>query len=272
MSAASLWRDRVRAHHAQSLKAQGGEERAKDFWSPFVSAFMADPRRANDPVVDRLAREARPEWTVLDVGSGAGRLALPLALRCCHVTAVEPSESMLEALRQGAREASIQNLTAVQGRWEEVEVAPADVVLCAHVLYGVEEVGPFARRLEAHARERVLLLMFNRAPQSPLSPLWKLVHGEERVDLPGLRELLNVLWEMEIYPDLEMFPEAGPRAYESWEGARDEFRRRLYVEPGTETDRRLERAMAELLEERAAGFVVRGAAPLRLGLISWKPA
>ncbi|MFQ5860326.1 MAG: class I SAM-dependent methyltransferase [Dehalococcoidia bacterium] len=271
MSAVELWKSRVKAHHAQSIKAQGGTVPPEDFWRPFASHFWLDPYRKDDPVLNRLIQEVQPEGTVLDVGGGAGRFALPLALRCRHVTVVEPSQSMVELLRQEALEADMQNLSIVQGAWEGVELQPAEVVLCAHVLYGVEEVEPFVRKLDSHARDRVLILMFVDSPQSHLSPLWKRVHGEERVTLPGLRELLPVLWEMELYPSLEMVHTSGPQMYETWEGAREEFRRRLYVKPGTAKDRRLETAMEKLLDRTPDGLVIRGTPSRHLGLLLWRP-
>ena len=270
MSAVELWKSRVKEHHAQSVRARGGREPAEDFWRPFASSFQDDPRRTGDQALNWLIQEAKPAATVLDVGGGAGRFALPLALLCRHVTVVEPSQSMVEALRHGAQETDIHNLTVVQGAWEEVEVDPADIALCAHVLYGVEDLEPFVRKLQSHAMERVLILMFVDAPQSYLSPLWKLVHGEDRITLPGLRELLGVLWEMEIYPDLEMIETYGPQTRDSLEDAQEEFRRRPYVAPNTEEAQRLEQAMAELLVETPTGFAIRGVPSRRLGLLSWR--
>ena len=270
MSAIELWKKRVEAHHAQSTKAQGGKE-PKDFWRSFASFFKVDPFRSDDPVVDRLVQEVKPGWTVLDVGGGAGRFALPLALRCHHVTVVEPSESMVEALEQGANDAGIKNISILHSKWEEVEVELAEVVLCAHVLYGVADVVPFVQKLASHTGEQVLILTFMDWPLSHLTPFWKRVHGEERLTLPALPELMPVLWEMGIYPHLEMLTTYSTNVYESWEGALEEFRQRLYVRPGTAEDQRLEKAMEELLEKTPDGFVIRDATPRRLGLISWRP-
>ena len=271
MSAAEHWKSRVETHHTQSIRVQDRSALSGDFWRPYASAFRADPHRTDDPVLNRLAGEVTPGTTLLDVGGGAGRLALPLALRCRHVTVVEPSESMVAELRDGSLEAGIDNLTVVQGHWEEVEAGPADIVLCAHVVYGVADIAPFIRKLESHARERVLLLMFMDSPQSWLSPLWEVVHQERRVDLPALPELVGVLWEIGVYPDLKMIETGGSQRFESREGAIDQIRQRLYVDPGTEQDQRLRTALDELLEETPDGLMVRGTRPRREGLISWRP-
>ncbi len=271
MSAIQLWNRQVKAHHAQSIRAQAGQQPSADFWQPFAPSFQADPRRTDDAVLNRLLREVTPPTTVLDVGGGGGRYALPLALRCRHVTVVEPSASMVEVLRQGAQEAGIRNITVIQATWEEADVAPADLVLCAHVLYGVDDVEPFVRKLHSHARDRVLILIYMDFPQVHLALLWKPVHGEDRINLPALRELLPVLWQMDIYPDLEMMGTRGSYEYDTWEDAQQEFHRRLYVNPDTDADRHLQQAMHDLLQPTPDGFLLRCAQPRRLGLLSWQP-
>ncbi|PZC47872.1 MAG: 2-polyprenyl-3-methyl-5-hydroxy-6-metoxy-1,4-benzoquinol methylase [Chloroflexi bacterium] len=182
----------------------GGEEPAGDFWVPHAHRFVADPRRTDDPEVARLSQLLDPGDSLLDVGGGAGRLALPLALTCRHATVVEPSSAMVKLLLQSATEAGIDNITAIQENWEDVEVLPADVVLCAHVVYGDEDIEGFIAKMTANARKSVAILLYFSSPQTPISPFWSRVHHEERVHLPAVPELLTVLWEMGIFPDVEM--------------------------------------------------------------------
>jgi|FaiFalFF_MnMetaG_3_1042247.scaffolds.fasta_scaffold00217_13 SAM-dependent methyltransferase len=263
------WRRQVEAHHAQSRRAQG--EEPDDFWRPFVSFFRQDPHRADDPALAALVRRVRPEDTVLDVGGGAGRFALPLALRCRGVTVVEPSPSMVAALEEGMREAGIGNITVVRSRWEEASVPTHSVVLCSHVLYGIEEVDAFVRKLVAHTGRLLLILMFMEAPIAVFSRAWRLVRRERRIDLPGLRLLLPVLWEMGIYPDLEMVQEAPPRAFPDREAAVEELRRRLYIRPGSPEEVRLQRLLPRLLEEAPGGFRLKGVGTRWEGLLIWPP-
>ena len=271
MSATDRWKTRVEMHHEQSLRAQEDLELPVDFWQPFASAFRADPHRTDDPLVDRLAREVTSGDTLLDVGGGAGRLALPLALRCRHVAVVEPSESMLDELRDVATEAGIDNLTVIEGSWDDVEVRPADVTLCSHVVYGISEIVPFVNKLDSSATGRVLVMVYTDGPQSQLSPFWNAAHGEERIDLPALPEFLEVLWEMELYPDVEMLQTGRSQSFESRDEALEMLRRRLYVVPGSDKDGRLMEAASALLEVTPDGLVISDAKPRRQALVSWRP-
>jgi SAM-dependent methyltransferase len=272
MSAIEVWKQRVAAHHAQSQKIRTALGIAEvDRWEVVSPLFKADARRTDDVEVNRLAREVTPAMTVLDVGGGAGRFALPLALRCQHITVVEPSPSMGESLRQIAAEAGIDNVSLVAKRWEEATVEPADVVLSAHVIYMVEDIRAFVGKLVAHARQRVLMPTFMCPPMARYAPFWRSAHGEDKYELPGAEELLQVLWEMDTYPDLEMFASRPSRAFKDWQTALETLRQRIHVKPDTAEDVRLQRAMRELLIETPDGYGMKGATPERLALISWRP-
>jgi SAM-dependent methyltransferase len=271
MSAIEVWKQRVAAHHAQSrmVRAALGDTTV-DHWETAAPFFKANPHRLDDIEVNRLAQEVDQTMTVLDVGGGAGRFALALALRCQYVTVVEPSPSMRASLHQIAAEAGIDNVTVVAKRWEEAEVKPADVVISAHVIYMIEDIQAFVVKLVEHAREQVLMPTFMRPPMARYSPLWPWVHGENRVEPPGAAEFMQVLWEMGIYPNLEMFAPEPFRALKDWQTALKTLRQRMYVQPGSDADARLQHAMHELLVETPDGYAMRDTGPGRLALISWR--
>ena len=165
------WRDRIEAHNEQTVRTRG-DVVYEDMWSTLAQRFKDDPRRTDDPVVNLLSSWLAPESTVLDVGGGAGRYALPLALRSKHVTVVDPSPSMLDALRESAADAGIENVSGVQSSWEDAKVDPHDLVLCANVVYGVAEIEPFVRSLAKAARDRVaIVLVYGRAALSHVADL-----------------------------------------------------------------------------------------------------
>jgi SAM-dependent methyltransferase len=272
MSAIEVWKERVAAHHAQSRQARAAlGVTTVDYWENASPFFKANPHRLDDIEVNRLAQEIDSAMTVLDVGGGAGRFALPLALRCQHVTVVEPSPSMRASLQQIAAEAGIDNITVVANRWGEAEVDPADVVVSAHVVYMIEDIEAFVLKLVEHAHDQVLMPTFMRSPIARYAPFWRPVHGEDRVELPGAAEFMQVLWEMGIYPNLEMFAPEPFRASKDWQTALQTLRQRLHVTPGTDADARLLQTMHELLVETPDGYAMRGMGPGRLALISWRP-
>src|SRR6266571_2261013 len=123
------------------------------YWDRRSSSYARSTQSRVDDFLKVLEPYLSPRKTLIDVGAGAGRHAIPLAERLEWVTAVEPSEGMR------AHMPAIPNLTVVASAWEDAEVAPADLVICCHVLYGVADVVPFIEKLERSARERVFIML-----------------------------------------------------------------------------------------------------------------
>lgn len=267
-SAIERWRERVEAHHAQTERARedAGEV---DYWGGGIAAqFRDDPAREDDPVLNRLMRWVNAESTVLDVGGGAGRFALPLAKRCRQVTVVEPSAAMVEQLRAGAAEAGIENVNVVPENWEAAEVEPADLVLCAHVVYGITDIEQFLQKLDASAASRVVAVGHTVSPIALVGPFWKAVHGEERIDLPALQELLPVLWEMGIFPDIEMVESDRARSVPNREVAVMWLRRMTWVVPDSEKDATLQKAIDAAYDEEQGAYVLRNQMSMQ-GIVTW---
>lgn len=261
---------RVEAHNEQTVRTRG-DLVYEDMWSTLAQRFKDDPGRTDDPVVNLLANWLTAESTVLDVGGGAGRYALPLALRSKQVTVVDPSPSMLDALRESAADARIENVAAVRSSWEDATVEPHDLVLCANVVYGVAEIEPFVRKLAEVARERVAIVVYMDAPLSRMSPIWTEVHGEKRIDMPGLPELLPVLWEMDVFPNVEMLPPAAStRRLPNLETAIAMARHFLYIEAGSDKDQHLREIAPRFVVETPEGVTMRGGSERPQGVVWWR--
>lgn len=70
---------------------------------------------------DALKRDSR----VLDIGSGPGNYAIPIARRVQQVIALDPAGEMLEILRKRAVDAELTNVVAVHQAWEDVDLDQA---------------------------------------------------------------------------------------------------------------------------------------------------
>ena len=271
MSAIDSWKLRVESHHEQSLKVIDESRQQGDFWKNLAPMFRADPHRTDDEALNAISELVDPASTVLDVGGGAGRFAVALSFKCRSVTVVDPSESMLEQLKEATAEAGRSNVASVYSDWETAEVNPEDVVLCSHVVYGVADIRPFIEKINAHARRRVVLLSFVDSPQANVAPLWEPVHGERRINLPAMPELVNVLWEMDIYPSIGMLTSTRAQSFESVDAATEELSGRLFLTQDSPARVRLESVVQDYLESTDDGWRIAGARPVRQGVITWTP-
>ena len=259
MSATQRWTEMIKVEHAQS-----------DSMRNFAQQFRADPSRTDDALVNHLRRTIAPGQVVMDVGAGGGRLALPLALDAEKVIAVEPSPSMCRVLREAAEEFDVKNVDVVEAGWLDADVPKADVAICVHVLYVIQEIEAFVRKLEQHA-DQVMVVMYQAPPQSQIYPMWEPVHGVPRLPLPSLPEFLDVLEELGIKPGVQVVHTERNRGFESLEVAKEQLARRLYVLPDTAEMERLETMLPQVLEEKDGGFTIKDAIQLEPRVVSWRP-
>ena len=268
-AAAVEWAAMVDAHHAQTARLREAP-RQPDAWTRRAGEFRPH-RRADekDPAIDAILEHVRPEDTVLDVGAGGGRLAIPIAQRCREVVAVEPSEAMRAQLESQAAGLGVSNITTVASGWEEAVVEPVDIVMCSHVLYAVREPELWVRKMCASARHRVFVLLYHRPVPPNMHQLWEPVHGEKRLQVPALAHFEALLTEMGIQYEKTMLPERPDRGYADFDAALQRAARHLYLVPGSEKHGRLEQALRQSLVEAVGGLQLRWASPMLPGLITW---
>ncbi len=239
-----------------------------DFYAPIAGMFRADPRRTDEPTLETLRSLVRPEDSVLDIGAGGGRYALPLALATREVIALDPSPGMLEVLRGGMADHDVHNVRVVEGRWPgEADGLSADVGLMSHIGYDVEDIGPFLAAMEAACRRLCVAVLLERAPPTEADRLWPLIHGVERAALPSLPEFLVLLLARGKLFEVRL-AERAPQSYDSPETLLAWLRGQLWTRPAGAKDKRLQ----ELLRERATerdGRVALSWEPVRVGVVTW---
>jgi len=268
--AIAAWRVLVAAEREQ-VESLPNRPRPEDFYAPIAQAFRDDPYRKGDPLLELVRPLARPDETWLDLGAGGGRYTLPLALAVRRVYAVEPSAGMREQLAAAISEHGVENIETFAERWPSTESnAPiADVGFMSQVGYDIEDIGPFIDQLEVHTANRCVVMLYDRTPLMYFAPLWTLVHGEPRVQLPGLREFIALLFARGKAPSLSTIT-VPQRAYEDVEALHRVARRPLWVLPDTPEDERLARAVRDLVVP-VEGGVGLTAEPRVLGLVTWQP-
>ncbi|HSM39023.1 MAG TPA: class I SAM-dependent methyltransferase [Candidatus Limnocylindrales bacterium] len=269
---AAEWDARVRGNREQVERRRLVAD-AGDFYAPVSARFVQDPRRKDDAVLDALLELARPGETWLDIGAGAGRYALPLALHVARVVAMDPSPAMLDQLREGMARHGIPNIEALPGRWPAdaglVAGRGVDVSLIAHVGYDVEPIAPFLDAMEHAARRRCVAVMMDRSPAGYASPFWPPVHGEERMELPAAEEAVAMLRARGSRPRLRRLPRPRPR-WTDEEELLAMLRHQLWIPERGPADERLRQAVAASLERHQDGI---GLASVEgwIDVIDWRP-
>jgi SAM-dependent methyltransferase len=252
---AAHWRELV-----ETREAQHGRSTEEDWWAPRANQFATQMARSEDWFLTFLEPWLRPTATLLDVGAGTGRHATPLALRLDWVTAVEPSQAMRSHIP------AADNMTVIGSTWQDAEPAPADLVICVHVLYPVADAATFLQKLERSARERVFVVMRDSPNRNPAEVLAAGRRGRE----PWLRDCYLLLRQLGIRPELTTVTyESNAFRYESLDAAADQCRRHL----GATWNEASDRAWLEAnLRRDEDGTLVFDSGLATGGVLHWKPA
>ncbi len=272
------WAQQVRANRDQVERIREIPD-GDDFYAPVRSVFRADPARTDDPILDILLGLRRPGETWLDIGAGAGRFALPIARALDasggSMVALDSSASMLESLREIAEDHAIDNVATIEARWPPPDPAAiadleADVALIAHVGYDIEAIGPFIDALEAVARRACVAVLMERVPAAAANGFWPLVHDQDRVALPALGDLLELLEARGRRPSLERV-DVDPRRFETRAALEGFVRRQLWIDPTGPKESRFQAVLQDLAIPDGEGWAILGRQPSPVGVVIWDP-
>jgi SAM-dependent methyltransferase len=203
-------------------------------WSPELwkrRARIAAEQGEQTPTTAAVRSILAAGGTLLDVGAGTGRASLSLAAEGHPLTAVEKNPDLVAGFRERAAELGVA-AQIVEGVWPEVagSVPAADVVICAHVVYDVQDIDPFVSALSGHARGRAVVELTPDHPWSSLSPYYRVLHDLDRPTGPTYQDFLEVA-EMVVgtRPEHEVWTRSGQLWFESWDEILEHYGKRLLV-------------------------------------------
>jgi len=208
MTAAETYAALIDAVSAQRLRLHGPQPPDDRFGGPVAQRFRYDPHRSLDVNLQVVASYVQPDDVLIDVGGGAGRVSLPLALRCRQVINVDASPGMLAEFEACAAEAGITNAYSVLSDWLAAADIAGNISLASSVTYFIRDIVPFIEKMIAASRRRAMITLWSVPTANQSATLFRLVYGEEQALVPGHRALLPVLWEMGILPDVRVLPDS----------------------------------------------------------------
>ncbi|MBK8023477.1 MAG: methyltransferase domain-containing protein [Chloroflexi bacterium] len=267
----SLWRDVIEAHENGRL-APDDLEQSPDRWKERARDFAERARQRwsrPDTSRDFICAQLDPHATVLDIGAGTGVWTMMLAPQVAHVTAIDPSPSMLAILHEEVSQANLANVRVVDGAWPDVAVEPHDYALCSHAMYGAADFAGFIRQMVASTRKMCFLIMRVPNLDGPMAEAARTIWGQP-FDRPNAMIAYNILLEMGIYPNVLMEIERPwtPRATPDLEFVLREVKRRFGLSASSAHDDYLRDLLRRRLQSQDGQYL--WPEETRSALISWR--
>ncbi|HEX2965257.1 MAG TPA: class I SAM-dependent methyltransferase [Syntrophorhabdaceae bacterium] len=174
------------------------EEKASEYTLPFEEKALARTNRIIDLVESKgIGLQGK---RILDIGSGPGTFALPLALRGASVTALDISSNMLQQLITEAHRLSINSVKTVRASWKEADpdaeklTGTFDVVLSALSL--AIECEADILKMERCSKQWCLCIATGKIERPALCNKIRLELGLSLNPRPDIREIQKVLEQM----------------------------------------------------------------------------
>jgi len=219
-----------------------------DFWYERTQSPIRGIKQSNylNELLSRM--ELSPDHTVLDVGCGNGAIAIALARKVRKVTALDSEPSFLLLLTQKALAEGIANLRFVNEDWTEAkigyDVETHDVVLASRSL----PMGNLRKSLEQmhRASRRLCYLTWIVGGRENEAAICEVL-GKEYHPLPEYPIIYNMLYEMGIYANIEIFETTAVHRFSSLDEAVNESVKGYGEEVKT---RQLQEKVSALLESQ----------------------
>ncbi|OGQ85922.1 MAG: SAM-dependent methyltransferase [Deltaproteobacteria bacterium RIFOXYD12_FULL_56_24] len=258
-----MWRQSRANKSWKKKKSCDWDRRAASFAernldSPFVAQFLAH-------------LQIEPEWTVLDVGSGPGTLAIPISGQVRHVTALDYSAAMLAELNKGAQAAGRDNITTVQASWTDdwqaLGLARHEVAIASRSL-SVEDLRGALQKLNAWAGKAVYVV--DRVGAGPFDPDLFAAIGRNFEPGPDYIFTLNILYTLGIHAKVDFLTLESSRTYPSREEALQSYRWMVDDLTSKEEERLTAYVDARLSRDNTGAWQLIRQTPPRWALIWWR--
>src|SRR5713101_2557133 len=176
MTAAHTYAALIDAMHAQQSRIHGQQPAEDRFGGPVAQRFRCDPHRSLDANLQVVASYVQPDDVLIDVGGGAGRVGLPLALHCRQVINIDSSPGMIAEFDACAAEAGITNTHSVLSDWLAAADIAGNISLASSVTYFIRDIVPFIEKMIAASRRRAMITLWSVPTANQSATLLRLVY------------------------------------------------------------------------------------------------
>lgn len=147
--------------------------------------------------------------SVLDIGSGPGTLAIPLAKNAGKITAVDPSREMLHYLEENAEKKGIKNITCVNKKWEDVEIGKDienhDIVISSYSLAMTDIKKALSMMDQAANRTVCIFTSAGKTQWDYHIDIWPKLFKEAFIPGPDYIFVVNILYQLGITANVKIW-------------------------------------------------------------------
>lgn len=194
----SIWRDGILFFAGEADKTASWDN-AADRWNAIIKKDNYGQK-----VLETINIE--PDWTVLDVGCGPGLLAIPLARKCRHLTALDISSQMLKLMKQNAEREKVTNIAYVNKPFEDTiigkDIEKHDVVVASRSMGWERNLERFLRKMDEATKRRAYVIWGANERTFDIG-LYKAIgrpYGETRMYII----IYNLLYQMGVRANIQM--------------------------------------------------------------------
>ena len=256
---------------ANALAKKGWQNKGPAEWDQKARSFSS--RNKNAAYVDLVLSHLPLEntFTVLDIGSGPGTLAIPLAKKVKTVTAIDFSRGMLNTLEEIAREENIHNIHTVQCAWEDdwqkKGLQPHDIAIASRSM-GVKDLETALHKIDSYGSRYIFLT--DRIGSTPFEEGAFKALGRSFSPGPDYIYTLNTLYTLGIYPNVTILNLERDVAYTSMAEAIKSYSW-MFHDITPEENLALEKYLsAKIIHSENGRLIVRRDSPPQWALIWWE--
>lgn len=204
----------------EELRKRTSTARDSTYWNKRAPSFAEHAVKTG--YAEAFLRIIKPKrgWSILDMGCGAGTLAIPFAEHVKGVTAVDFSETMIELLSEQSAKRGITNIRAIRASWEDdwekAHIGSHDVAIASRSLV-VENLREAIMKLGCIAKRRVYISTI--VGDGPYDRHIFEAIGRELNMGPDYIYTYNLLYQMGIYANIDFIMEKNHKTYKDRDAA-----------------------------------------------------
>ncbi len=256
---------------ANALAKKGWQNKGPKEWDAKARSFAGRNKSTEYISLFMSHLVLNQSMTVLDIGSGPGTIAIPLARRVKKVTAIDFSRGMLDTLEEIADEESIDNIATVQCAWEDdwqaKGIQPHDIAVASRAL-GVKDLEAALRKIDRYGTRYVFLS--DRIGSTPFEVEAFKALGRPFFSGPDYIYTLNCLYTLGIHPNVTVLKLNRDISYSSLEEAIKSYSWMFHDITPQELLILAEYITGKIISTEATRITVRRDSPPRWALIWWE--